>query len=113
MEKCEQELSGELSTVLADSTSALADDLSGHTVRERGRVLRETADLFLSKSARFSDQHIKLFDQVMLKLLDHVDREVREYLSNRFASLDDAPPGVVRHLANDDAIAIAGPVLQQ
>ena len=39
--------------------------------------------------------------------LDHVDREVREYLSNRFASLDAAPPGVIRHLANDDAIVVA------
>ena len=100
-------------TALANSSTASADGLCGHTVRERGRVLRETADLFLSKSASYSDQHITLFDNVMLKLLDHVDREVREYLSNRFASLDDAPPGVIRHLANDDAIVVAGPVLQQ
>jgi uncharacterized protein (DUF2336 family) len=113
MEKNGQGLSAEMPNILVDPTGASADDLSGHTVRERGRVLRETADLFLSKSARYSDQHIKLFDNVMLKLLDHVDREVREYLSNRFGSLDYAPPGVVRHLANDDAIAIAGPVLQQ
>jgi uncharacterized protein (DUF2336 family) len=113
MEKNGQGLSAEQPTILVDPTGALGDDLSGHTVRERGRVLRETADLFLSKSAKYSDQHIKLFDSVMSKLLDHVDREVREYLSNRFASLDYAPPGVVRHLANDDAIAVAGPVLQQ
>src|SRR4030095_10899597 len=98
--------SAELPTIPVDPTGALGDGLSGHTVRERGRVLRETADLFLSKSARYSDQHIKLFDSVMLKLLDHVDREVREYLSDRFASLDYAPPGVVRNLANDDAIAV-------
>jgi uncharacterized protein (DUF2336 family) len=113
MEKNGQGLSAEMATVLGDPTGALADDLSGHTVRERGRVLRETADLFLSKSPRYSDQHIKLFENVMLKLLDRVDREVREYLSNRFGALDYAPPRVIRHLANDDAIAVAGPVLQQ
>ena len=99
--------------VLVDPSAALANGLSGHTVRERGRVLRETADLFLSKSANYSDQQVNLFDSVMLQLLDHVDREVREYLSNSFAPLDDAPPGVIRYLANDDAIAVAGPVLQQ
>jgi uncharacterized protein (DUF2336 family) len=113
MEKNVQGLPTELSTVLVDPSTALADGLSGHMVRERGRVLRQTADLFLRKSASYSSQHVELFDSVMLKLLDHVDREVREYLSDRFASLDYAPPGVVRHLANDDAIAVAGPVLQQ
>ena len=113
MEENEQNLSTEMPDVLVDPSTALANGLSGHTVRERGRVLRETADLFLSKSACYSDQQVKLFDSVMLQLLDHVDREVREYLSNRFASLDDAPPAVIRYLANDDAIAVAGPVLQQ
>ena len=113
MEENEQNLSTDMPDVLVDPSTALANGLSGHTVRERGRVLRETADLFLSKSACYSDQQVKLFDSVMLQLLDHVDREVREYLSNRFASLDDAPPAVIRYLANDDAIAVAGPVLQQ
>ena len=113
MEKNVQALATEMPTVLANSSTTLADGLCGHTVRERGRVLRETADLFLSKSASYSDQQITLFDNVMLKLLDHVDREVREYLSSRFASLDGALPGVIRRLANDDAIVVAGPVLQQ
>ena len=48
-----------------------------------------------------------------MKLVDQVDREVREYLSNRLASVEHAPPTVIKHLANDDAIAVAGPVLQQ
>jgi len=113
MEENEQTLSTDMPDVLVGPSTAMADGLSGHTVRERGRVLRETADLFLSKSASYSDQQVMLFDSVMLQLLEHVDREVREYLSNSFAPLDDAPPGVIRYLANDDAIAVAGPVLQQ
>jgi len=112
MEENVQRLATDLPDVLVDP-SAMADGLSGHTVRERSRVLRQTADLFLSKSTSYSDQQVKLFDSVMLQLLDHVDREVREYLSERFASLDNPPPGVMRNLANDDAIAVAGPVLQQ
>jgi len=112
MEQSVQRLSTDLPDVLVDP-STMADRLSGHTVRERSRVLRQTADLFLSKSASYSEQQIKLFDSVMLQLLDHVDREVREYLSERFASIDCPPPGVVKNLAHDDAIAVAGPVLQQ
>ncbi len=113
MEENEQNLSTDMPEVLVDPSTALDDGLSGHTVRERSRVLRQTADLFLSKSTSYSDQQVKLFDSVMLQLLEHVDREVREYLSNRFAPVDCAPPGVIRYLANDDAIAVAGPVLQQ
>jgi uncharacterized protein (DUF2336 family) len=113
MEDDVQRLSTDMPDVVIDPFSALADGLSGHMVRERSRVLRQTADLFLSKPASYSEQQVKLFDSVMLQLLDHVDREVREYLSKRFAAVDYAPRGVVRHLANDDAIAVAGPVLQQ
>src|SRR5215475_14677315 len=113
MEDGVRELSTDMPDVVVDPFNAMADGLSGHTVRERSRVLRQTADLFLSKSTSYSDQQVKLFDSVMLQLLDHVDREVREYLSERFASLDNPPPLVMRNLANDDAIAVAGPVLQQ
>jgi uncharacterized protein (DUF2336 family) len=113
MEENVQGLSTDMPDVPFDPSSVLADGLSGHTVRERSRVLRQTADLFLSKSASYSDQQVKLFDSVMLQLLDHVDQEVREYLSKRFASVDYAPPAVVRYLANDDIIVVAGPVLQQ
>jgi len=113
MKSSVQGLSTEALASLVDSSAALADSLSGRSVRERGRALRRTADLFLSNLDSYSDQQIELFDSVMLKLLDHVDREVREYLASRLASLDDGPRGVIRHLANDAAIEVAGPVLQQ
>src|SRR5215510_11851968 len=103
MKNSVQESSTEMLATLVESSAALADSLSGRSVQERGRVLRRTADLFLSNLASYSDQQAELFDSVMLKLLDHVDREVREYLANKFASLDDGPRGVIRRLANDDA----------
>jgi uncharacterized protein (DUF2336 family) len=47
-----------------------------------------------------------------MKLIEQVDREIRAYLANKLAFVDRAPARVIRHLANDDAIAVAGPVLQ-
>ena len=93
MEENVQGLSTDMPDVPFDPSTVLADGLSGHTVRERSRVLRQTADLFLSKSASYSDQQVKLFDSVMLQLLDHVDQEVREYLSKRFARRQRAASG--------------------
>jgi uncharacterized protein (DUF2336 family) len=97
---------------LADTPIEWADDLSGRSIRERGRVLRKMADLFLSKSESYSVEQLELFDTVMMKLIEQVDREISAYLANRLATVDHAPPRVIRHLANDDAIAVAGPVLQ-
>jgi hypothetical protein len=48
MKSSVQGLSTEALATLVDSSAALADSLSGRSVRERGRALRRTADLFLS-----------------------------------------------------------------
>jgi uncharacterized protein (DUF2336 family) len=96
----------------ADILIERAEDLSNRRIRERGRVLRKMADLFLSKSESYSVEQLELFDIVMMKLIEQVDREIRAYLANKLASVGHAPPRVMRHLANDDAIAVAGPVLQ-
>src|SRR5690349_7443857 len=96
---------------LDDTPIEWAEDLSNRRIRERGRVLRKMADLFLSKSESYSVEQLELFDTVMMKLIEQVDREIRAYLANKLASVDRAPPRIIRHLANDDAIAVAGPVL--
>src|SRR6202035_739007 len=48
---------------------------------------------------------------VMGRLLENIESAARAQFGSRLAQLPDAPRGVVRTLAQDDAILVAGPVL--
>ncbi len=75
-------------------------------------VERITA-LFLQGASNFNDDHVGVFDEVLHRLIDDIPAHARTALSHRLASIGNAPAGVIRHLANNDEIAVAGPVLEQ
>ncbi|MGJ5179403.1 DUF2336 domain-containing protein [Bradyrhizobium oligotrophicum] len=91
----------------------LEDILASRYVSRRAEILERVADLFVVGSGKFNDEHVDLFDHVLSKLLDNVAVAARAELGSRLAVLPDAPPRVIRHLAADDTIAVAGPVLRQ
>ncbi len=74
-------------------------------------ILRQVTDLFLEGAASYSDDQIAIFGQITNLLIGKVDRQALIELSGRFASVDNAPAGVVNRLSRDDDIAIAGPIL--
>lgn len=100
MSEAAEELSGALMQVLCD-----------RSVGERSRVVRQVADLFLTHSGNCSADQVDLFDSVIMKMIGQVEQAVRIYLSERLASIDNAPRDVIKTLASDDAITVAGPVL--
>lgn len=81
------------------------------SVNQRLRALRRVTDLFAAGSARYSIDQIAVFDDVLMKLSDLVETGARARLARRVASMHDAPPRLVRSLAFDPAIEVAGPVL--
>ncbi|HET7887984.1 MAG TPA: DUF2336 domain-containing protein [Bradyrhizobium sp.] len=89
----------------------LEEAIGSKDLARRAEVLRRVTDLFVLKSGSFSEDQIALFDQVMGKLLEHIESNARAQFGSRIARLPDAPRGVVRVLAQDDAIMVAGPVL--
>src|SRR6266446_5285852 len=54
-----------------------------------------------------------VFDQVMNRLVDHIETRTLAEVSARLAPVPTAPAGVIRRLAHDDAISVSGPVLAQ
>jgi uncharacterized protein (DUF2336 family) len=94
-------------------SGALIEVLSSRSVGERNRMVRQVADLFLTQQANYSTDQVQLFDSVIMKMIGEVDEAVRIYMSERFATVDNAPRSVVRMLANDTDAAVAGPVLTQ
>ena len=85
--------------------------LGSKDLARRAEVLRRVTDLFLLRSGSFSEDQISLFDVVMGKLLENIESAARAQFGSRIAKLADAPRGVVRTLAQDDAILVAAPVL--
>src|SRR5437660_1052953 len=95
-------LIGELETALQ----------SGSTSR-RTEMLRRVTDYFFSRVDQLSPDHLALFDEVMTKAVVYIEGKVRAELSARLAPIAGAPEGIVRSLAKDDDIEVAGPVLEQ
>ncbi len=79
----------------------------------RVTTLQRITALFLDGANRFNDAQVQLFDMVFGRLIAEIEVSARTELSRRLAPLDNAPLAVVRRLAQDDDIAVAGPVLAQ
>jgi uncharacterized protein (DUF2336 family) len=77
----------------------------------RAKTLRRITTLFLDGAGQFNDDHLGLFDLVFNRLIAGAEVKLRTELSHRLAPLGTVPAEVVRRLAHDDDIAVAGPVL--
>jgi uncharacterized protein (DUF2336 family) len=91
----------------------LEDAIHGGSEEKRVATLRRVTDLFLADAHHFNDQQIALFDDLLGHLIEKIESKARVELSSRLAPVENAPIGVIRRLARDDQIAIAGPVLTQ
>ena len=89
----------------------LEANLASGNVQHRLKVLQRVTDLFVAGSCHYSGAEIELFDDVLMRLVAEIETEARVRLSQRLASLSNAPPGLIRRLAFDDAIVVAAPVL--
>lgn len=99
----------EKNSLIDDLELALASGSEAHRVE----MLMRITDLFFAGAARYSAEQIAVFDEVIARLVAAIEPMARAKLSARLAPARNAPAGVVRKLAFDDNIAVAGPVLRQ
>jgi uncharacterized protein (DUF2336 family) len=85
-------------------------------------AIRRVTDLFLSSDGAFNGEQVELFDNVLERLIKTIEiraiadvsaRIALAEMSSQFAVVAQAPPSVVRRLARNDEIAVAGPVLAE
>lgn len=76
----------------------------------RAETLRRITDLFLHQPEALSEQQVDVFDVVITRLATAIETRARAELSERLASVPNAPRGVIRALAHDQ-IVVARPVL--
>lgn len=91
--------------------SELEDALTHGSADRRAKTLRRVTDLFVFGSSHFSGDHVALFDGVFNHLIADIDTSARAVLAERLKGVGNAPLGVIRSLAFDDSIDVAGPIL--
>jgi uncharacterized protein (DUF2336 family) len=89
------------------------DAMASGSVTRRGKIVRHVTDLFIVTSGQCTDTEIALFDDVLTRLAAEIEVSARALLAERLAPIENAPPRIIRTLAFDDEIDVAGPVLQQ
>jgi len=77
----------------------------------RAQALWHATDLLIT--GRYTEDQIWVFGEVIGRLADEIEVAARAQLSKRLAPSDNAPVKVVKKLAFDDSIDVAGPVLRQ
>ena len=81
--------------------------------KTRHQTLRAVTDLFMSSAPALDDSKVGVFDSLFDHLLDEQELDDVVDLSKRIAPVNNAPPRVIRRLAADERIEVAGPVLTQ
>ena len=87
--------------------------LKSNSIERHNSLLKKVTALFLGSRDRITEEISSVFDDVILRLVEHVERRARAELSWDLAPIAYAPLNVIRRLASDDDITIAGPVLAQ
>jgi uncharacterized protein (DUF2336 family) len=96
--------------------------LSAGSAEKRLETVRRVSDLFLLSAGSYKSEQIELFDNVLERLVKTIEiraiadvsaRIALAELSAQLAPVSQAPPSVVRRLARNDEITVAGPVLTE
>ncbi len=83
------------------------------SAERRAETLRRVTTLFLDGAPVLSGDHVALFDDVIGCLIEEIEAKALAELARRIAPVPNAPTGVMRTLAENDDITVAGPVLEQ
>jgi uncharacterized protein (DUF2336 family) len=101
---------------MAGLTTALVEELQGAvsgSAERRVQMLQKLTDLFLSQAARLNEQHIGVFDDILLHLMAHAEAPALAAFSASIAGSKAAPKEVIRALASHEDGSIAAPALSR
>jgi uncharacterized protein (DUF2336 family) len=111
---------------MLNAESSIVDEvetaINAGSAEKRLETIKRITDLFLASAGSFDGEQIELFDVVLERLVKTVEiraiadisaRIALAEMSSQLALIAQSPPSVVRRLAKNDEIAIAGPVLAE
>ena len=95
------------SSIMGELDAALK---SGSEARRIDMLARIT-DVFTADAPRYSEEQVRFFDDLMVRLIELVGSSARATLAVKLAPIGNAPSAVIHALAFDHDIQVAGPVL--
>lgn len=111
---------------MLDAERSIVDEVEAAinigSAEKRLETARRVTDLFLASAGGFNSEQVELFDNVLERLVKTIEiraiadigaRMALAEMSEQLAPIGQAPPSVVRRLARNDQILIAGPVLKE
>ena len=81
--------------------------------KRRAEAARRISELYLAGAANLRSDHVDLFDGILIDLVPHAEPAGRADLAERLSVLANAPRALVKQLAREDEITIAGPLLRR
>lgn len=97
------------------TASVIIDELESAlkvgTTDRRIEVLRRVTSLFVNNAKNYTADQAALFDEVIGWLVKEIESTALVELSGTLAPIATAPPEIIRRLAWDDKLEVAGPVL--
>jgi len=84
--------------------------IAGGTSESRSKALAHATEVLVAGT--YNEDQIWVFGEVIEKLMEELETSARAELSKRFSVIENAPFQVMRKLALDESIGVAGPALQ-
>lgn len=81
--------------------------------QRRAETLEQVTRLFLHQADALSDEQVALFGEVFERLIAMIETRSLAALSRSLAPVPTAPRNVVRRLAENEEITVAGPMLEK
>ncbi len=100
-----------IATASAELFADIEATVSGGSPERRVLMLQRVLHLFLSSAARLNETQISVFDDVLVRLIEHIEPPPLVQLSSTLSALSPAPQQAIRRLACHKDVAVAGPVL--
>lgn len=89
----------------------IEETLRSASTQTRSRIFIRITDLFLQYAAALDEDAVALFGEIFLRQTNGVDTDILAEASARLAPLANAPPQLIRMLAQHGVAAVAAPVL--
>jgi uncharacterized protein (DUF2336 family) len=89
----------------------LEEAVSRGTAESCLQALWHATDVLIA--GQYSEEQIWTFGEIIERLAEDIEITARVRLANKLATCDNAPIKIIKNLAFDDSIDVAGPVLRQ